>query len=181
MPTNGRLYALRVPQARALPTASSPRSLAAAVPYHDVRCRSDAGCNPDVKRSCCLARSSCHQGLQRTFTSKSLPGRLSPSSLDANFGVCVMPSAPGWPWVLPPRAPTDPDVRISRIRLVRRRGSLLLRRRCVRCAVVAARTCVEPDENAPTSSCVPMSGGLTTDARYVRLRERIASSHACYR
>ena len=40
-------------------------------------------------RPCCSARSSCHQGLQRTFTFKSLPGRLSPSGWPAGPARCA--------------------------------------------------------------------------------------------
>ena len=43
---------------------------------------------------CCSARSSCHQGLQGTFTLKSLPGRLSPSGCQRqSLALRAMPGA----------------------------------------------------------------------------------------
>ena len=63
-PSGKRLHAVRVPRARALPTASFPPRLAAAqLPS---------------------ARSSRHRGLQRTSTSKSRPARLSPCGCQCN-------------------------------------------------------------------------------------------------
>jgi hypothetical protein len=44
-------------------------------------------CGPAIECSCCSARSSCHQGLQRTFTSKSLPGSV---SLTGSQATCTM-------------------------------------------------------------------------------------------
>ena len=71
-------YAVRVPRAGTLPTASFPPT-----------------------SRCCgyrSARGSCHQGPQRTCTSWSLPVRLSPRGyLRPCRGVCAMPGAPDLP------------------------------------------------------------------------------------
>jgi hypothetical protein len=63
--------------------------------------RHGSTCFPVVVRSCCSARSSRHLGLQRTFTSKSLPGSLSLPGYPAPFpALRAMPGAHGSP---PPR------------------------------------------------------------------------------
>ena len=58
------------------------------------------------RRSCCSARSSCHQGLQRTFTSKSLPNRFSPPWLPAPVRRCApCPAHSSSPGQLPTPGP----------------------------------------------------------------------------
>jgi len=66
------------------------------------------------RRSCCSARSSCHQGLQRTFTSKSLPNRFSPPWLPAPVRRCApCPAHSRSGGESHPSALTEPDVKLS--------------------------------------------------------------------